>query len=224
MDVMQTVKAVIFDVYHTLLAVEPGPEDAAARWVELWHGFFDSAPAQSLAEFDRTCRERVELDHARRKAAGARFPEVDWRHIARLAAPALSDLSNGQLDAFLSGHARLQRSTHAMPGALDFLVNLQRRGIPAGIASNAQRYTFDEITSAGMPLSAFEEGLCFWSFEQGFSKPDPAVFAWLTERLAACGILPEETLMIGDRPDNDIAPARAAGWQTWHFEGAWPVL
>jgi FMN phosphatase YigB (HAD superfamily) len=30
--------------------------------------------------------------------------------------------------------------------------------------------------------------------------------------------------MIGDRLDNDIEPARAAGWQVWHFQGPWPVL
>jgi FMN phosphatase YigB (HAD superfamily) len=34
-------------------------------------------------------------------------------------------------------------------------------------------------------------------------------------RLAARGICPGEILMIGDRLDNDIAPARAQGWQAW---------
>ena len=221
---MKSVKAVIFDVYHTLLAVEPGPVDAAERWVDLWRDWLGTDPAQSLSQFDQACRELVTADHARRKAEGTLQPEVDWREIARLAAPVLSKLTKSRMDGFLFGHAGLQRTTCAMPGAADFLERLRSGGIPAGIASNAQRYTLDEMSSAGIPPSAFAEGLCFWSFEQGFSKPDPAVFAWLTQRLAARGIFPEETLMIGDRWDNDVAPARAAGWQTWHFQGIWPEI
>jgi FMN phosphatase YigB (HAD superfamily) len=37
----------------------------------------------------------------------------------------------------------------------------------------------------------------------------------LTARLEARGIAPGETVMVGDRLDNDVEPARAFGWQTW---------
>ena len=57
----------------------------------------------------------------------------------------------------------------------------------------------------------FDPELRFWSFENGFSKPDPHVFRILTARLEARGISPSETLMVGDRFDNDIEPARAHG-------------
>jgi HAD superfamily hydrolase (TIGR01549 family) len=48
----------------------------------------------------------------------------------------------------------------------------------------------------------------------GVSKPDPAIFH-LALRQAGC--TPQEAIMIGDRPDNDIAPANAVGMATIRF-------
>jgi len=62
----------------------------------------------------------------------------------------------------------------------------------------------------------------------GARKPDPAIFRWAL-REAACP--PRQALMIGDRLDNDILPARSAGMQTLQlilppdakgFEGSQP--
>jgi HAD superfamily hydrolase (TIGR01509 family) len=220
------VKAVIFDVYHTLLAVQPGPPptEAEARWQALWPSAGLGPAPVSHTEFDAACRRAIADDHAPRKAAGVQFPEVDWLSIACRAAPALSGMTMEALEAFLTEHAKLQRTATAMPGAAAFVEGLQHRGILTGIASNAQAYTLAELRAAGLDPDTFPEEFCFWSFRQGFSKPDPGVFQFLTQRLAAHGVKPEEILMIGDRLDNDIAPAQAAGWQTWHFQGTWPVL
>ncbi len=49
------------------------------------------------------------------------------------------------------------------------------------------------------------------SAEEGMEKPETAFFLRALER-ADC--LPEEAMMIGDRPDNDIKPAKALGMQT----------
>ncbi|HZT41718.1 MAG TPA: HAD family hydrolase [Chthonomonadaceae bacterium] len=49
----------------------------------------------------------------------------------------------------------------------------------------------------------------------GLSKPDPAIFRWALEQ---AGCPPERALMIGDRPDNDIAPARSLGMRTIRFQ------
>ena len=39
-------------------------------------------------------------------------------------------------------------------------------------------------------------------------------------------IIPADTLVVGDRLDNDIAPARRAGFRVWHYRGPadWPRL
>ena len=49
------------------------------------------------------------------------------------------------------------------------------------------------------------------SAEEGMEKPDPALFLRALSR-AECA--PYEACMIGDRPDNDIAPAKALGMRT----------
>ena len=54
-------------------------------------------------------------------------------------------------------------------------------------------------------------GLVLASAELGLSKPDPAIFALALERVG-CGV--DHAWMVGDRLDNDIRPAKLAGWRT----------
>jgi FMN phosphatase YigB (HAD superfamily) len=53
--------------------------------------------------------------------------------------------------------------------------------------------------------------VCIASAEVGLEKPDPAIF-YLALREAGCSA--SEAVMIGDRLDNDIRPARTLGWLT----------
>ena len=55
------------------------------------------------------------------------------------------------------------------------------------------------------------------SAEEGVAKPDPAIFRRALER---AGCAPREAMMIGDRLDNDVAPAGALGFTTvWVRQG-----
>ncbi len=45
----------------------------------------------------------------------------------------------------------------------------------------------------------------------GLSKPDPAFFAWGLKQAGCTG---EQAIFVGDRPDNDVAPARSVGMKT----------
>ena len=71
--------------------------------------------------------------------------------------------------------------------------------------------------SAGAPERLRRYGLLEYcdvvltSAEVGLAKPDPLLFARAQE---LAGALPASIWMIGDRLDNDIAPARARGWRT----------
>lgn len=49
------------------------------------------------------------------------------------------------------------------------------------------------------------------SAEEGCAKPDPRLFRIALER---AGCLPEEAVMVGDRLENDIEPAKALGMKT----------
>lgn len=216
-----TCRAVIFDVYKTLLDVGPPPADAAARWDALWRDRLGGEPRLALAGFAAGCREAVARDHAAAKAAGVSFPEVYWPEVVREIVPEVASLdATGQAE-FAYRQTGLWHTVRLYPPAADTLRELQQSGRLLGIASNAQPYTLRELdealATAGLSATLFTPALTFWSFAHGFSKPDPHVFRLLTARLRALGVAPHETLMVGDRLDNDIEPARAHGWQTWHI-------
>lgn len=55
------------------------------------------------------------------------------------------------------------------------------------------------------------------SAELGVSKPDRRIFTYALEQ---AGCRPEEALMVGDRLDNDVLPAKELGMKTvWVRQG-----
>ncbi len=207
------IKAVIFDVYGTLLSVADGTAGERA-WQELMSAFRLSHEV-SLAAFQKACSWHTAKDHAVARLTGEAHPEVNWASIALRCIPALTQLSEGELDRFLRGHARILRQGTPMPGALEFLSHCRSAGLITGIASNAQPYTRHELLDAGFSMDLFDP--VFLSGDHGYAKPSPRIFAFLTKAMAARHVIPSATMMVGDRADNDILPALAAGWQTWHF-------
>ncbi|MDD5199505.1 MAG: HAD family hydrolase [Terrimicrobiaceae bacterium] len=214
---MDGIRAVICDVYRTLLEVLPAPVDAGERWRELWTRHFAGDDIPALAEISNRCRALVAEDHTALQALGLRFPEIFWSDVMCRAIPNLQSLENPTRDDFIFEHAQLLRGVRLMPGAAAFLRTCVESGLPLGIASNAQRYTLREcgqtLATAGLSLAIFDSDLTLWSWQLGFSKPDPHLFRILTARLVHRGIVPDGILMIGDRRDNDIEPARACGWR-----------
>lgn len=219
-----SVRAVICDVYKTLLAVAPPPVDRESGWSDLTRTFFDTPVRLTLAAFVAATEDAIKREHAVARAAGIAFPEIYWPDIAREVLPELGTLTPAARADFLLAQKGLLHRVSLLPGAVDALAPLRAAGVPLGVASNAQPYTLCELeralAPAGAGLAWFEPDLCFWSFAHGFSKPDPHVFRLLTARLRARGIAPAEALMVGDRLDNDIAPAQAQGWSTWHLGAA----
>lgn len=216
-----SVRAVVFDVYQTLLEVAPAPVDAEPRWQKLWGSLPNEAEPLTPDEFARRCREVIAVEHDRARAAGIVCPEVFWPDIVAQVVPALARLDAAARDTWLYDQMQLTRSVRLRLGAAEVLRELGKRAAVIGIASNAQPYTLRELDAAlagaGLSRRVFAERVCFWSFEHGFSKPNPHVFQWLSARFQAMGIARPEILMVGDRLDNDVQPARLAGWQTWHL-------
>ncbi len=216
---MTRIRAIICDVYRTLLEIgEPSP-NAEIRWQER------SGIHVSLVEISRRCRLIVAEDHAAARLSGVKFPEVLWPTVLARAVP---DLAGSLDEDLVFAHMQLLRPVWLMPGADQFLDRARRHGLALGIASNAQAYTLRELDAVGVDRTIFDPALVAWSFELGFSKPNPHLFRLLTTRLAFRGIAPGEILMVGDRHDNDIIPAKAQGWQTWQFgagsDGDWADL
>jgi putative hydrolase of the HAD superfamily len=214
-------QAILFDVYLTLLSVRPPPADASVRWRRLWTEALGSAPCLSLEDIANATSKVIQRDHADARARGILFPEVFWPSVMRRAVPELNPLADDALDSFLFHHAQLMHTVTLMPGAAEILRPLSARGIPLGLVSNAQPYTLHELELAladvGLSRFLFRPDLVFWSYLHGYAKPDPHVFRALGARLLAEGVAPEQILMVGDREDNDIDPARAQGWRTWQL-------
>ena len=215
------VRAAIFDVYGTLLEVGPPPRDGDARWEELFRDLLQTEPTLSRLDFSVAANRSIARRHTEAKARGVQHPEIVWPSVVQEILPGFTKLPQQTQDEFVFRQIQMGRTTRLSAGAGYALQLLVNRGCVLGLVSNAQRYTIrelrDALASSGTHFDRFERDLSIWSFEQGFSKPDPHVFQILVARLEARGISPSETLMVGDRLDNDIEPARAHGLQTWHL-------
>lgn len=100
------------------------------------------------------------------------------------------------------------------PEAETVLRLLHARGYRIGVIANQSAGTQERLRAWGL-LQHID--LVVASAEEGVAKPDPAIFR-LALRRAGCQ--PKEAVMIGDRLDNDIAPAKAIGMRTvWLPQG-----
>lgn len=94
------------------------------------------------------------------------------------------------------------------PEAEAVLRTLKERGYRLGIIASQPLGSAQRLARFG--LRDFFEVICA-SAEEGLDKPDPALYR---RALTRAGCTPEEAVMIGDRTDNDVAPAKSLGMQT----------
>ena len=97
------------------------------------------------------------------------------------------------------------------PGIAELLRALAGRGVALGLAANQPASIHGDLRAAGI-LDLFRARDVSGTI--GLRKPDPRLF------LQACAVLnlkPEQIVMVGDRIDNDIAPARLLGMTTILF-------
>lgn len=102
------------------------------------------------------------------------------------------------------------------PDAVEALQRLHGR-YRLGILANQERWIRDVLARDG--LDGYLE---IWavSAEVGVEKPDPRIFQ---HALAEAGAAPERCVMVGDRLDNDILPAKAEGMAgIWLLRGEAP--
>jgi HAD superfamily hydrolase (TIGR01549 family) len=109
---------------------------------------------------------------------------------------------------FILAEARYRRELEVpYEGAQRTLRTLSSR-YRIGVVANQAAGTAERLREWGlMPFAS----LCLSSAELGLEKPDPEIFRLA---LSQSGCKPEQAVMIGDRLDNDIRPARLLGWKT----------
>jgi HAD superfamily hydrolase (TIGR01549 family) len=185
---MQDARWLFFDLGNTLISEERAWERRIQRL------------ASSLERYGRR-RAIEEVRAALREASEEFAPRLITRAIEKL----IDDLECRKL---ILAEARYDKELEAPhEGAEETLRKLSSR-YRIGVIANQPAGTEERLVKWGlMPFIS----LCLSSTEVGLEKPDPAIFQLA---LSQSGCQPPQAVMIGDRLDNDIRPARLLGWKT----------
>jgi len=126
-----------------------------------------------------------------------------------LAAERARRIEAGQAEAFGEGDL--------YPDARPAMAALRGMGLWVGVAGNQPSRAGEILRSLGLPADMIGT-----SDDWGASKPDPAFFAAVTHA-ARCEA--GEIVYVGDRIDNDLKPAKAAGMRTAFIRrGPWGYI
>jgi FMN phosphatase YigB (HAD superfamily) len=138
------------------------------------------------------------------------------RHALELCKPGF-ELKSAFAERLEAGVPRHEELYDVYPDAAAALARLRAAGVRVGFAGNQP-----SGAEASLAELIADGDLVATSADWGVAKPDPAFFARIADELA----LPAaEIAYIGDRVDNDILPAAAAGMFTVHLRrGPWGVI
>ena len=104
------------------------------------------------------------------------------------------------------------------PDALRALEGVHARGLRTAIVANQPAARHQELLALG-----FRPDVMAMSEELGVEKPDPRFFARILDLTGQPE--PGRVAYVGDRIDNDVGPARAAGFRAvWLRRGPWGRL
>jgi putative hydrolase of the HAD superfamily len=212
-DPPRPIRAVLFDVYGTLLDSAAGdrpPDDVSLASLL-------QEPRPGLL---KDLRRTIEETHA---TSPHPHPEIDIREMWSRVLPSLSA---EEIERFALKAEDLLSPATAMPGAVETLRGLASAGIPLGIVSNAQFYTpsvMERCLGGTLEQLGFDPLLCLFSWQHGRAKPDPWLFQTVLSRLLERGISADEILYVGNDVMRDIIPARDCGFRTALLVGS-PAL
>jgi putative hydrolase of the HAD superfamily len=227
------VAAVLFDIYGTLLisaSGEIGPADAAHNAAQ--HAAQDAVVDAALDDWVSTLgypppaegvrvalTAAIRAEHRALNAKGVCVPEVVIEKIWGRLYP---ETTAHQLRRLALAYELKVNPVWPMPGLRRCLESLRRSGLRLGIVSNAQFYTpvlMAHFLGVSLEKAGFSPDLCIYSYQFGQAKPGQRLFKAAKAGLARYGIAPREAVMVGNDRRNDVAAAKAAGFQTVLFAG-----
>jgi len=184
------VRAVLFDLFHTLVSLEvsqpPGPSVSA------------------ILDVDRDTWWRAWTDNSEDYLLGRTVLERTLPARARVANPAVTD---EQIRLAVTARPAQFRHalTHVEPETLAGLSQLRTMNWRLGLVSNCGR---DEIAAwPDSPLAPCFDAAVF-SCDVGLIKPDPAIYRLAATRLR---VEPAECLFVGDGGSDELVGASSAG-------------
>ena len=234
------IKAVIFDIYGTLLISSSGDIDQATFTEEnmkqalIAGGFANkNTKPEAYSFLLKELPVKVASNQKETAANGHPYPDVDifrvWDEMLAEAEKKgwIKRTGDESLADTIIVFEILSNKVSPMPGMKEVLEALKSKEIPLGIVSNAQFYTpiimnyfLSGEFSMQQEINFFEPELTAFSFSELRAKPDVELFEKIIPALKQkYGIKPSEAVFIGNDMLKDVYTAKKAGMQTMLFAG-----
>lgn len=202
-----TIRAVLLDAVGTLIYAQP---PVAAAYADAARACDVPISLESIhSRFADAFAQQEQLDRRLDQATSQQREHERWRQIVDYVFQDATPDSQVRERTFARLWEHFARPDHwrVYDDATKCIDHLLRRGLTVGIASN-----FDDRLAAIArqlePLDQVER--LFVSAQVGRRKPGLEFFRFIEREL---NLSPNQLLSVGDHFENDIAGARAAGWQ-----------
>lgn len=219
---MKQYRNYVFDLYGTLVDIRTDETDRKL-WerMSFFYGYYGACYTaeelrQAYLDLVRGMEKELKQEYAVQYAHEA-YPEIPIEEVFRelyaakgVESDSALTLHTGQMfRAYATKHIRLYGY------AKELLTALRENGRGVYLLSNAQRI-FTEYELYYLGIHDLFDGILI-SSDHGCKKPDERFFQILSERY---GLLPEESLMIGNDMETDIAGAKQAGMDSFYIHSA----
>ena len=240
-----SLKAVIFDIYGTLLISSSGDIEEASLATEAFEqaliatGLEINADSESDKQLKLNMmldkyRELIALYQKNLRTTFRPYPEIEIRDIFKdLMLYSFSSKFIKQtkdtysLEMLIIYFELLSNKIYEMPNLVDSLSYLSEKNVILGIVSNAQFYTHGFLNyylegnyEVSERIKFFDSDISVFSYKYLRGKPDTFLFNELNQRLKSkYNINPDEAVFVGNDMLKDIYTASETGMKTALFAG-----
>lgn len=236
----KSIKAVIFDIYGTLLVSSSGDVDQAEMNIQNLEAALDASNIEIIDKGNNSLHHilhdfeyTIGICHREAKKNDIPFPEIDILSIWEIV---LIHARRKNLLRF-NGDANIMRMTvvfeflsnkvYPMPEMKNTICSLKQKALPLGIVSNAQFYTpvlmnyfLNSEVSLEEQIGNFDLDLTVFSYKLGRGKPDTILFNELVPTLKQkYGLYPKDVLFVGNDMLKDVYASSRVGFKTALFAG-----
>ena len=200
---MSPVKAVIFDMYETLVS---NPQES---WIEVFEDIcrsqsLDVSPTELYREWKALemgfRRTRLNLEEPE-KSPPFKSYETAWRDCFVEVFPAMG--LEGDAAAAAKATIRSMGGREAFEEVPQAIASLQKRWVTAVLSNADDDYLLPQLKNLGLSFP-----VVLSSEMVGAYKPHPLPFQRVLEEL---GIMPHEAVYVGDNPFDDVKGAKGVG-------------
>ncbi|KAB2331306.1 HAD family hydrolase [Bacillus mesophilum] len=196
------IKAVLFDLDGTLLN-----RDESVKWfIQIQYDRLNKALGHIPKE--RYIRRFIELEHR-----GYVWKDIVYQQL--VSEFEITDITWEELLQDYISH--FKNHCIAFPNLIRMLAELKTKNLALGLITNGRgQFQMDNIKALG--IGDYFNTILISEWE-GIKKPDPQLFKRALHQL---NVTPNESIFVGDHPDNDIKAARNIGMKgIWKRDSQW---